>query len=287
LADWHLAIDAVTNCAKGTKTPVGVVASLPDTMPEDIAKALMKHGVVPLNGMDTALRALALAKVGARKTAPILLPIQSENLRTLSEAEAKSRLAGFGLPIPKSLTGPSRDQILETVAEIDTPWVLKGLGLAHKSENAAVRVGLTTRAELDLALKEMNFKSYLIEEQVENSILELLIAVTLDPAHGYILTLGAGGTLTELLQDTASLVLPVTESDVDTALASLRCAPILDGYRGAQAVDRKAIWIAIEAVQNYVIAHQGQVQEVEINPLICTSSSAIAVDALIVQGDPK
>jgi succinyl-CoA synthetase beta subunit len=68
-------------------------------------------------------------------------------------------------------------------------------------------------------------------------------------------------------------------------LSSLRCAPILDGYRGAQPIDRKALWAAIDAIQKYVIAHQGQVQEVEVNPLICTPTSAVAVDALIVQGD--
>ena len=47
----------------------------------------------------------------------------------------------------------------------------------------------------------------------------------------------------------------------------------------------KSLWQAIVAVQNYVIAHHGQVQEIEINPLICTHTRAIAVDALIVQGD--
>jgi succinyl-CoA synthetase beta subunit len=165
--------------------------------------------------------------------------------------------------------------------------VLKGMGLAHKSDAGAVRIGLRCEDDVLNAATGMNCASYLIEEMIENPIIELLVAVTLDPAHGYLLTLGAGGTQTELLQDTTSLLLPVTETDVTCALRKLRCAPVLDGYRGASAIDRTALWQAINAVQHYVIAHHGQVQEVEINPLICTSTSAIAVDALIVQGEHK
>jgi succinyl-CoA synthetase beta subunit len=131
----------------------------------------------------------------------------------------------------------------------------------------------------------MRCPTYLVEEMVQGTVIELLVAVTLDPAHGYVLTLGAGGTQTELLNDTASLLLPVNKTDVARALSRLRCAPVLDGYRGVAAIDRTALWHAIEAVQNYVIAHHGQVQEVEINPLMCTPNSAIAADALIVQGD--
>jgi succinyl-CoA synthetase beta subunit len=138
---------------------------------------------------------------------------------------------------------------------------------------------------LRTALKNIKSDAYLIEEMVQNPVIELLLAVTLDPVHGYVLTLGAGGTQTELLQDTASLILPVDEAMVDSALSKLRCAPLFDGYRGAQPIDRKSLWQAIVAVQNYVIAHHGQVQEIEINPLICTHTRAIAVDALIVQGD--
>jgi len=37
----------------------------------------------------------------------------------------------------------------------------------------------------------------------------------------------------------------------------------------------------MDAVQAYVLANADQVEEVEINPLICTQQTAIAADALI------
>ena len=110
---------------------------------------------------------------------------------------------------------------------------------------------------------------------------ELLVGVVSDPAHGFVLTLGAGGTLTELMADTVSLLLPVTEADILRALDSLRCAKLLDGYRGSQPASRAAICKSILAVQDYVTANAREVLEVEINPLIATPSQAVAADALI------
>ena len=124
--------------------------------------------------------------------------------------------------------------------------------------------------------------SFLVEEMVTDPIAELLIGVVCDPAHGYVLTLGAGGTLTELLQDSASLLLPVTRDDVLNALGELRTSVLLNGYRGAPAANKDAIVDAVMAVQSYVTAEHPF--EVEINPLICREQDAIAVDALIKTG---
>lgn len=285
LTDWDLAIKAILDTSRHSKIPIGVLASLSDTMPEKIAKRLINQGVIPLNGMDHALRAIALGKVEPPSTLPVFPPKVPVRTFTLSESDAKDALARFGLRTPAGRLAQNASDLIHQATHLKAPWVLKGMGLAHKSEAGAVRVGIIDDATLTTAAKEMNCATYFIEEMAQNSIIELLIAVTLDPAHGYVLTLGAGGTQTELLQDTASLLLPVNEADVTRALATLRCAPVLIGYRGAPAIDRAALWRAIDAVQKYVIAHHGQVQEVEINPLICTADAAIAVDALIVQGE--
>ena len=40
--------------------------------------------------------------------------------------------------------------------------------------------------------------SMAVEEMIEGGVAELLLGVTRDPAHGFVLTLGAGGILTEI-----------------------------------------------------------------------------------------
>lgn len=121
----------------------------------------------------------------------------------------------------------------------------------------------------------------IIEEMETDGVAELLVGVTRDPAHGFVLTLGAGGVFTEILADTVSLLVPSDEGAVKQALTKLKCAPLLSGYRAKPAADIDSIVAAVMAVQSYVIAQADVISEVEINPLICTPTRAVAADALI------
>ena len=165
------------------------------------------------------------------------------------------------------------------------PLVLKGEGHAHKTEAGAVALNLRGIDVIVAAAQAMGGESWLLEEMVTGAVAELLVGVVLDPAHGYVLTLGAGGALTEILQDRASLLLPAPEADIRGALHSLRLAPLLQGYRGAPAADLDTVLAAVMALQDYVVAHHGEIEEVEINPLIVTPDRAIAADVLIRIGE--
>ncbi|WP_412506563.1 acetate--CoA ligase family protein, partial [Roseovarius sp. SYSU LYC5161] len=170
-------------------------------------------------------------------------------------------------------------------AEIGFPCVLKGTGAAHKTEAGLVALGLADGATVAAAAEGMDCGAFLIEEMIWDGVAELLIGVTHDPAHGFVLTLGAGGTLTEILDDSVSLLLPVRAPEVAAALAGLRIAPLLAGHRGKPAACRDSIVAAVMALQAFVTAHAGPLEEVEINPLICTPDRAVAADALIRTGE--
>ena len=142
-------------------------------------------------------------------------------------------------------------------------------------------LGLTTPAEVAAAAPHLADGPLLIEQMVAGSLVEVLVGVTRDPAHGFVLTLGAGGTMTEVLRDRASLLIPASRSEVKARLMGLKLTPLLQGFRGKPPVDLDALLDSIDAVQAYVLANAEQVEEVEINPLICTQQTAIAADALI------
>lgn len=279
-ADWVCATDAALKVRANTGAPFAVVASLPELMPEQIAQTLMQRGVVPFNGLREALAATAAAgQISAPSTQPVCLPGMSPSTRTLTEAEAKTDLALHGLPVARHKTA-TRDTIVAVAADLTPPFAVKGLGLAHKSEHGAVRLSVLVE-DLAQVANEIGTKELLVEEMIPNAVAELLIGITRDPAHGFVLTLGAGGVLTELLNDTTSLLLPVTGEDITTALAQLTCAPLLDGYRGEPPAHIPSIIDAVLALQSYVLAHADNVSEVEINPLMCTPDRTVAVDALI------
>ncbi|MEL7132116.1 MAG: acetate--CoA ligase family protein [Pseudomonadota bacterium] len=279
-ADWACATDAALQARHTSQAPIAVAASLPELMPQDTAQALVRGGVIPFFGLREALAAIDAARsVGAPQPAPICLPNDAAGMDVLDEDDAKTQLAQYGVAVPRNHV-VDVDQVTAIMNEFVGPLVLKGIGLAHKSDMGAVRVGVLAADAADVAA-EIGTDRILIEEMIDDGIAELLVGVTCDPAHGFVLTLGAGGVLTELIEDTRSLLLPVTADAVAAALSKLRCARLLDGFRGRPAADRDAVIRAILAVQAYVLAHADTVSEVEVNPLICTPTRAVAADALI------
>ncbi|MEM9966707.1 MAG: acetate--CoA ligase family protein [Pseudomonadota bacterium] len=283
-SDWDCVIEATINAAEQTGRPYAMVATLPELMPEAVAQQLVTAGVVPFSGLNATLAACAAAvKQGQLDKAPILLPNMGGKAEILTEAAAKTALATYGLRIPRADSCQGLGHIETKANAIGFPLVLKGEGIAHKTEAGAVALNLKDLQAVTTAAKAMPTSTFLMEEMITGGLCELLIGVTCDPAHGFVLTLAAGGTFTEVLSDSTSLLIPASPEAIETALSTLRLAPLLNGYRGAPPVNRPALMKAIQAVQDYVIAQQDRVQEIDINPLICTATDAIAADALIRQ----
>jgi acyl-CoA synthetase (NDP forming) len=288
--DWERVTRAVEQAAQTTGARFAVLSSLPENLPELIANRLIAAGIAPLAGFDDALKAIALSaqlsavKRGAQdlRPDPIQLAQLPQNTCTLTEAEAKARLATTGLTVPQSLRADCPEAAGQAADRIGYPVVLKGEGVAHKTDAGAVQLGLVSREAVLAAAAAMPAERFLVETMIKGAVAELLVGIVLDPVHGYVLSIAAGGTLTELMEDRQDLLVPATETDIKAALSRLKLAAVLDGYRGQPGASRAAIVNAICCVQQYVVDHAGALVEVEINPLVCTMEEAIAVDALIV-----
>lgn len=279
-ADWACATNATLRMRKATGRPVAVAASLPELLPENVAQQLIAGGVVPFAGIAEALNAIEAASRAVHPPAPdpVLRKPTATDTETLSEYDAKNALAVFGLSVPKAI------QTNHSAAGLDAlsfPVVVKAEGLAHKSDVGGVILDCNSLADVQIAMDGIADASTFHVEEMCPPGAELLVGVTQDPAHGYLLTMGAGGILTELLNDTQSVLIPSTRDDIKQALTRLNMYPLLTGFRGAAPCDLDAIIDAIFAIQSYVIAQDTPVAEVEVNPLICGPDGAIAVDALI------
>ena len=285
---WEIVIDACADATAETGIPMAILSSLTETMPEAIAQAMLARGVVPLSGFAEGLAALEaavrLGRVDAA-AAPLVPGPEPVAARLLSEAEGKALLAGHGVPVPQGAEAASPAEAAARAAEIGFPVVVKALGLAHKTEAGAVALNLADAETVGVAAERMGGTQYLVEEMITDGVAEIIVGILRDPAHGFVLTLGAGGVLAEMLDDTVSLLLPATGAEIDAALDLLRIAPLLGGYRGRPAADRAALVAAILAVQDCATAHADTLTELEVNPLIVTPDRAVAVDALIRLGE--
>ena len=286
--DWRCVISAGSFAARKTGKPVAMVSTLQENMPEGISEKISDAGMIPLQGLNDALAAIeAAAMIGQSASPfpdPLLLPGTFSDAFPLTEADAKKALADHGIDTPMSSRAKAPEEAAISAAKIGFPVVLKGEGAAHKTEAGLVRLSLKSKEDVVAAARQMSCSGYLIEEMVTNSSAELIVGVIRDTAHGFAMTIGAGGVLTELMEDFQTLLLPVSEKDICKALESLRIYPLLAGYRGKPAADMVSIVKAINSVQDFVIANAGKLEEVEINPVICTSDRAVAADALIRMG---
>jgi succinyl-CoA synthetase beta subunit len=206
------------------------------------------------------------------------------------EAAAKTALAAYGVPVPRSAVAAAVPELPGAAREVGYPVVLKALaeGLAHKSEVGGVAVGLRADDDVRRAGEAMAGVAdrFLVEQMVDGVVIELIVGVQRDPRLGLGLTLGAGGVLVELVDDTATLLLPATRGDIRAALAGLRIGPVLAGFRGTVA-DLDAVVAAVEAIATFATDHADRLVEIEVNPLLVLAEGAMAVDALIRLAEPN
>ncbi|WVT72088.1 acetate--CoA ligase family protein [Sinorhizobium chiapasense] len=291
-ADWETTCQAVIEAARTTGARAGIVASLGENMPEATALFLMKAGIVPFFGIEEALDAIeTAADIGAawkKPAAPRLLDgggIAAGDAITLSEHEAKVELAASGLRVPEGRTAATAEEAAAAAEALGFPVVLKGLGVAHKTEAGAVKLNLASRQEVLAAATAMAgvASGYLVEKMVGKPVAELIIGAMRDPVAGPVLTIGAGGILVELLDDSAILTLPTTPEAIREAIDGLKIRRLLDGYRGGPTADFAALIEAVAAAASYVVSNASKLEELDINPLMVlpNGQGAVAADALI------
>lgn len=164
--------------------------------------------------------------------------------------------------------------------------VLKAVapGLAHKSDAGGVRLGVPV-ARVASVFAELTATvpgAAVLVQRTAPGGLELLVgAVGGRDGWPPVLTVGLGGTGTEVHRDLASAIAPVTEAQARALLRRLRCWPLLAGHRGSPARDVDAVVHAVTRV-GQAIAHWPELAELEINPLIVgpAGTGAVAVDIL-------
>ena len=288
---WGPAIAAIKEAKKSAKCPVGFITSLEENMPEEFAKDLLRHAIIPLTGLESSLGALgALRDISTtwnRQSARSIIWTQwpDRKSRTINEFQSKKVLKKIGLNIPKGFTIKDKNSLLNKFRVLKKPVALKALGICHKTDVSAVSLGIDNETKLIDKFKVMkrltSSETFLIEQQVNDVLVELLVGIVRDPQHGYMLTIGEGGILSELRKDTVTLCMPCNKSEIKAALKKLRIWPLLNGYRNKKAVNIAKIVLAIFMLQSYAINHKDRIIELEINPLLVKSDEVFAADALI------
>jgi acyl-CoA synthetase (NDP forming) len=245
------------------------------------ARALINHPARNVELRELA-RLVRSSPVTVAAAAAAARPGPDGGGRLLREEEATDWLEQRGFRFARHLTADSADSAVSAARSIGYPVVVKGTGVAHKSEGGLVKTGLMDENAVRAAASDILGKgcSGLLVAKHEAGGIELLLGVSTDEVFGPVIVIGAGGVTAEAVRDVARAVLPLTEATVNRMLSSLRIAPLLDGWRGQPPVDRAAL---VETVMRLAaLAAQGELAELDINPLLLRPDGAVALDALVV-----
>jgi acetate---CoA ligase (ADP-forming) len=293
-AGFDSAVGALCAASVRSGARAALVSTLPETLPEARARALMQAGIAPLCGLEDALSAIdAAARLQELWQSPAQEPflhtaVAADPERLLSEWESKRALAACGLTIPRGLRVATASQATAAAATIGYPVAVKSVGrdIAHKTEIGAVQLNLADASAVHAAAVQQLTRhgaQLLVEEMIDDAVAELIIGLGRDPVFGLYLLIGSGGVLAELVRDRRILLLPAAGADIAAAIDSLAAGALLRGYRARAIGDIEAAVEAVLAMQRFALQAPERLLELDINPLLVRprGHGAVAADAMI------
>ena len=305
---------AVLDAARRTDKPLAVLSNLPSAIDQDIAARLRQAAIPVLEGLRTGLLALGhlLDHTGARsryEAGPLAAaapgpvaaaPARDEDRRRRGLAILAAGATGgaplldllreYGIAAARAEPADSAEGALAAAGLIGYPVVLKTdePAIPHKSDAGGVVLGVGGPAELAAAYADLAARlgpRVLVCETVPGGV-ELALGLARDPALGPLIVVGAGGVLVEAIADRAVALPPVSEPAARQLLSELRISRLLAGFRGTPPADLDSIVRAVTGLSALAAELGGELEALDVNPLICGPAGAVAVDALAIPVAP-
>jgi acetyltransferase len=212
----------------------------------------------------------------------------------LSEAEAKSILQNYGIPVVATAIVVDAEDALVKAREIGFPVALKLLSrdVTHKSDVGGVVLDIATEDDLRKAaetirqrltdsLPNARFDGYTVQKMIRRPrAVELIVGGSTDPVFGPFILIGQGGTATEIVKDIAIGLPPLNKPLARDMLAQTRISKLLGGYRDVPPADLASVSSILVQISRLMCDHP-QILEIDINPLLVDANGAIALDARI------
>jgi len=214
---------------------------------------------------------------------------------SLTESEAKHLLKAYDIPVCDTFVAHSAEEAVAAANQIGYPVVLKlrSPEILHKIDIGGVALDLKDARDVREAYETMLRRLHadrpgarvegvtLQRMMCPKDALEMILGASTDPTFGPVVMVGLGGVATEVYSDHALGLPPLNERLARNMVESLRCWPVLQGYRGRPAVNIEHL-IEVMIRFSCLIADYPEIREFDVNPLLVTPDGAIALDAAAV-----
>lgn len=212
----------------------------------------------------------------------------------LNEVEVARLLGCFGIPFVRTEVATGSDELRALAKSMGFPVVIKLLSndIEHLSDVRGVCLGI--RGEETLlreyaALMERvrdlrpdaRVAGVTVQPMVERRYgRRLMVGVASQATFGRVIRFGAGGIVSEVMQDNAVGLPPLNRRLARELVSRTRAAHLLLPYRHIPGADTEAILDILLKVSE-LVCELPWVLEMEINPIIADESGCIVVDARI------
>ncbi|WP_350277823.1 acetate--CoA ligase family protein [Kribbella sp. HUAS MG21] len=215
---------------------------------------------------------------------------------SLSAPEAKLVADAYGIPTPGEGLATTAEGAAGLAAEIGFPVVLKIVSpdILHKTDAGGVVVGVDSpdaaRDAFDKILA--NARAYKADAEITGvqvqkmlvtggDVQEVIVGAVTDPTFGKVVAFGLGGVLVEVLKDVTFRLAPLSGDEARAMVDGIGAHEMLEGVRGARAVDKDAVGDLIRRLSDLVTDFP-QFAEVDLNPVLAGPDGATAVDFRII-----
>ncbi|MCC6055650.1 MAG: acetate--CoA ligase family protein [Desulfurococcaceae archaeon] len=228
-----------------------------------------------------------------RSVKEVIRDALSEGRSKLLEHEAIELVKHYGIPVPNTIFVKNAKEAYDVADSIGYPIVVKVVSpdIVHKSDVGGVSLGLKSKEEVLQAIKEMQ-RNISIKAQGAKILgyimyhmappgTEVIVGGTRDPVFGAVIMFGLGGIFVEVLKDVSFRVAPITVDEALEMINEIRCKRILEGYRGQQGVNKKALADIIVKISQLMLEIE-EIDSIDLNPVIAYPSGAVVVDVRVI-----
>ncbi len=220
--------------------------------------------------------------------------IRESNRTLLTEWESKQLLQLYQIPTVETHLAISEAEAVALADRIGYPVVLKlhSYTITHKTDIGGVQLNLKNADSVRAAFQAIydgvqqkahasDFQGVTVQPMAELSGTELILGSSADPQFGPVILFGSGGKYVEVYKDKALGLPPLNTTLARRMMEQTQVHHILQGVRGQAGVDVDAL--AELVVQfSQIVAEQPWIKEIEINPLLVSADTFLALDARVV-----
>ena len=187
-----------------------------------------------------------------------------------------------GIPTVPECVSADKDELLDFAEKVGYPVVAKVVGPVHKSDVGGVSLNIRTKEHLDMEIERLmqipDATAVMVQKMIKGT--ELFIGAKYEPRFGHIVLCGLGGIFVEVLKDVSSGLAPLSVSEAESMIHSLRGYKIIKGTRGQKGINEHK-YMEIIVRLSTILRFATEIKEMDINPLLADADNVIAVDARI------